>query len=393
MIRIGIITLIDPNNDNYGACLQAFALKVAIKKVCIQQNINSETICLPYYDEMDMPLTALDVARRKYLNNKFNLFRFIFKFLKLVAIESNKKRTKRMLSFRDFREKITNNLEACPDYNNLIKFDCNLYVIGSDQVWNTTKGIGNKGYWGEIKQKNKDIKIVSYAASFGNVMPTNNLTKEIKNYLINFNLLSVREQHAKEYIVKKLCFSETAVSVNIDPSLLLNSDDYKEISCNSICEANKYVLIYLTGANKKNKVLSLAKKIAKANNYKIIIVNKPSVVYFFEVIFNSNIIYKYDAGPSEFVSLVKNAEYVITNSFHGTAFSLIFKKRFTVFEKKNKDLRLRELLKLLHIPDYKVIEIENALTSEDWNLIYQELQKQKIRGYDYILESLKLVIN
>lgn len=391
MIRIGIITLIDPNNDNYGAYLQAFALMKAIRKACIQQKINSEIICLPYYDETDMPLTAFDVAKRKYLNSKFNLFRFVFKFLKLVIIESDKKRTKRMLSFKEFRKKLTNNLEACPDYNNLTKFDCNLYVIGSDQVWNATKGIGNKGYWGGVKQKNKDIKMVSYAASFGNVMPADNLAEDVRNYLINFNLLSVREQEAKEYIVKKLYFSENAVSVNIDPSLLLNSIEYEEISCDSIWELNKYVLLYLTGSNKKNKVLALAKKIAKANNCKIIIVNKPSFVNFPEAFFNPNIIYKYDAGPSEFVSLVKNAEYVITNSFHGTAFSLIFKKRFTVFEKKNKDLRLRELLKLLHIPDYKVIEVENTLTSEDWNLIYQEIQSQKLKGYDYILKSLKLI--
>ena len=393
MNRIGIITLIDPNNDNYGAFLQAFALKKFINKVCKEQNISATAECLPYYNEKDMPLTAFDVAKRKYLKKSHNLFRFVFKFVKLSIIESNQKRTKRMLSFSSFGKKLTHNLTACPNYKNLRNFNCNLYVVGSDQVWNATKGIGMLGYWGGVKDDDKNIKLVSYAASFGNVMPAENLSEDVRNHLLNFNLISVREAKAKDYIVNKLGFSEDLISTCIDPSLLLQSYDYEEIIHNVAFDFDKYVLIYLTGSNKKNKVLELAKKIAKSSNSKIIIVNKPSVVNFPETIFNPNIIYKYDTGPSEFVSLVKNAEYVITNSFHGTAFSLIFRKRFTVFEKKNKDLRLRELFKLLHIPDYKVVEVENSLTTEEWDLIYKEIQRQKSNGYAYILKSLKLINN
>ncbi len=353
-MKVGILTL--HNALNYGAVLQVTGLYTFLTRlgydVEIINYIPDEIYGYYNYHIFSKPISIKSIVSKS------------------IRYSRNKKETK---FFKDFLNDNIKLSKVCKTELELKEL-CNNFdaiVCGSDQVWNpkATANLTKSFYLGIIE--NKNISKISYAASYGNINTISDIKEVLKNYLKDFDGISVREDEAVD-ITKEL--SGKDVEKLIDPSMLLNKNDYisKE---NKTDTPEQYVLTYKLNDNDDltNQVINISKKLG----IKIISLGKKI----------PGSIFKKDIGPAEFIYLYNNARFVVTNSFHGTVFSLIFNKPFLTFGNGNYNSRMETILKLTNqtkrlILDNKNIEelLKLLTVEEDYEfekIIENERQKSK----------------
>lgn len=205
------------------------------------------------------------------------------------------------------------------------------FVVGSDQVWNPHYDfVAGKCDFLAFANDNQKI---SYAASFGVSEIPLERKKEYAKYLKTFKAISVRESKGCK-IVKDLVNREAIVV--LDPTLLLDESEWKKLEKKShYCPKHKYVFVYALG-DKNDKFKAKIEQLR--NKYEIFDVRM--------VLRNGR---ELPIGPSEFLYLLRNAELVLTDSFHATVFSIIFHKRFITFNRPglNMNSRIESLAKLI----------------------------------------------
>ena len=276
--KIGIITL--NGYFNYGNRLQNYALTKYLE----------DNGCEVY--------TIWDKNTKQLIKEKIKKsFKFLFKY-------------KRFYNFYNFSKKYIKEISSSDVYDKEIDH----IIVGSDQTWNPMEIISNNKLLG-IGFEN--IPLSSYAASLGKSDIPKELNDLYFNSLSKFKYISVREKAGKKYLKKLLGRSD--IEVNIDPTLLLNKEDWKSIMTKpKNYNGEKYILNYFLGELSDLKSEEI-KKIAQKNNYKIVNILDPKDQY-------------YVSSPSDFLYLIYNAEYIFTDSFHACVFSFIFDKSFIIFE-------------------------------------------------------------
>ncbi|MBE6684090.1 MAG: 4Fe-4S dicluster domain-containing protein [Ruminococcaceae bacterium] len=315
--KIGIATIYV--NTNYGANLQAFA-------TCKYVNsIGYDTYVLDYYSASGRLLPWL---YKSWSNEKNKTFKRKIKLGAALMLSAGWK-SKRIEAFKTFRKKY---IKATPKYrtaHDCEEFGLDAVICGSDQVWNIgiTEGI-NYVYFGDIQGVKKRI---SYAASMGKIAFQPKEEKEVKRLVSELDYCSVREEDAAQYLS---ALTEREVELVCDPVFLLDKSDYEEVSSKRLIKKD-YVLLYSVVHNED--LTAIAKDYADKHGIELIEIcsakykhatHKQIVTY----------------GPSEFLSCFKYAKNVFTNSFHGTAFSLIFEKDFYIVDNKHGGSRITNLL-------------------------------------------------
>jgi len=327
---------------NYGAALQAIALKEKISFYTQTEIINY--IC-PYIENYYKPF------------NK-NLLKGIIRFLLL------KKRDKRFEKFvsKMSSEKIYNKVD-------LHNAEYEKIIVGSDQVWNYGCSGADEAYL----LPNVNTKKYSYAASFG----VSELPKEqvpiFKECLSTFRFLSVREKTGKEICKKQLGLSAEVV---LDPTLLLTKREWADLL--KLLEKPKgYVLMYSLDINKKIK--ETAKKVSKQLRLPIYNITISSKDFF------GNKTIK-NAGPKEWVELFYNATFIVTDSFHGTAFSVNFNKPFYSFANNERASRIVDLLDTLGLQKRLNVDLEdiNAQDQLDYISVNEKLEEERKKSNSFI---------
>ena len=353
-MKIGILTF--HRAHNYGAILQAFALQTHLK------SLNH------------------DVEFIDYKNNKllhvykwFNIYRFktsdYHQFIsEIKLLKHRKKRYEKFINF------INNNLNTSLKKYNLNRYD--IIIVGSDQVWNTqlTNGFDDM-YWGNFHIKNT-TNIISYAASMQDQIP-NQDKERIRNLLNKFTDISVREENLAKDLGHIL---NRKISVVVDPTLLQPSQEWDKIATKRIIN-EPYLLLYQV---RKNIITqTIAEKIAKKLNLRII--------HLSASIDNFNSKEVISAGPKEFISLFKYADFVVCTSFHGTVFSIIYNIPFcSVLLGDGKDNRVKNLLSKLEINERGVYDYnENILQKIDWDGVQNKLEAIKEESKLYLSKYLK----
>jgi hypothetical protein len=209
-----------------------------------------------------------------------------------------------------------------------------IYVTGSDQVWNRrlTKGT-DPIYWGCFR-RGKDTAMISYAASMEDGAD-DATSMEIRSWLPAFDALSVREESLCKAM--KECLPDKPLATVVDPVLLIEESQWDGLSADNLPD-EPYLLYYQV--RKSNEALEIAKRKAEEKGLKLLVLSaKLELGSSFEIASSS---------PSEFVSLFRNASYVVTTSFHGTAFSVIFHKEFICVDVADgKNTRQEDLLSSL----------------------------------------------
>lgn len=337
-MKVGILTFHDAHN--YGAVLQAFALKKYIQKLGYEVSI------INYHHE-----TIPDGYPK----------------------ENNEKRWEKFDKF--IKELIDYDTKTYINEQELETLDIDFWICGSDQIWNTeiTRGF-NKGFFLDFNTNGKKI---SYAVSMGIDELPKEQEEDFKNSLNKLNKISVREETLQKYAKK---FTDKEVEKVLDPTLLLEEKDYESLILDN--NYGEYVLIYALGPDER--LIKIANKIAKEKNVKIIELNdKKNENYFCEQIS--------DAGPDEFLTLIKNAKAVVTNSFHGTIFSIIFEKEFYTITRLNRNSRMKNILKIVDMEDRLIDKVEELekIKVQDYKKAYYRLNVEKEKSKEFLNKALK----
>lgn len=336
-MKVGILTFHDAHN--YGAVLQAFALKRYIQKLGYEVRI------VNYHHE-----TMPDDYPRE--NNEI-----------------------RWEKFNKFIQELVDNEEAiCTKEEDLEKLDMDFWICGSDQIWNTeiTRGF-NKGF---LLDFNTNGKKISYAVSMGIPELPREFEEDFKKSLNKIDEISVREESLQQYAQK---FTDKNIEKTLDPTLLLDRSDYDDLILEN--KHGEYVLIYALIPDKR--LTQIAKRVSEEKGIKIIELNDKRIEnYFCEQISN--------AGPDEFLTLIKNAKAIVSNSFHGTLFSILFKKEFYTVPMLNRNSRMKSLLKIVCMEDRLIEEFEDLekIKEQDFERAYLELEKEKQKSRDFLKRAL-----
>jgi hypothetical protein len=343
MQKIGIITFFKAKN--YGALLQAYSLQKVLTGLGYQVSFLD-------YDNRELnyreSLFKCDYKRLKTLQGFVRFIKNIF-----VLIRHPKKVLSRRKSFHNF---IKNNFDVVKsiEASSITKI-----VVGSDQVWNPkiTGGI-DRFFLGEFSGGRQYVKS-SYAASSEQMLDDNSLSK-VKTALSKFNKISVREASLK-YQLEGV--SESKIPVVLDPTLLLTKNDFEEIE-NRVVFPEPYILVYQNNHNDilQNASTDLAEKFGL--KVKTLVTNVPFRI--------EKDMYS-DASVGDFLNLFRNASYVLTTSFHGLAFAILYEKNFLCFEPEGiSNYRVRGLLEQLSL-ESRLITNENYLDVIDVPIDYLEV--------------------
>lgn len=372
MMQVGIIAMAASNN--YGAVLQSFALKNAINQF---EGVHAEIINYrpDFLIEGYKPWLNFKIWRTEYKN-------FGFSYVKKKFIERwklHKKFKKNYLEFEEFRKKYLGMKGKIYKEKNIseISDKYDIYITGSDQVWNPE--VWNQGFDKNLFlsfTNNSHIR-ASYAASI-TIDLKEKYFDDFRTLIKNIDFISIREQQ-HEKLVENL--SGKPVKTVLDPTFLIEPGQYEKIISEKTLEHEDFLLFY--AFNKSDFAISYANKLASEEHLKIL--------HFYygglKNRFTAEADCMYFAQPSEFLWYIKHAKYVLTDTFHGTAFCIIFQKQFLVFDSvREMSSRTTNIL--------KIAELENRRSSPaipkdihdeiDWQAVSRKLEYEKAEAYEFL---------
>ena len=328
-MKVGVVTFHSANN--YGAVLQTWALQRVLR------DLNITTGVINYHPDIIDGLYDPMKLRRGLSRN---LLRF-----KLYL--RNRKSLIRYNKFQSFLKKNINLIGDYRTYKELVDAKLNLdaYIVGSDQVWNPTHiGGYDPAYYLEFAEN--ACKKISYAASLGTDYIVSKHKGDMEKALQSFTAISVRERSIQTAISE---LAHKPVEIVLDPTLLLNKEDYEEIKVKSKYKG-PYILVY--SIEKNPELIEFANKISVSLGIPIL-QRRPSkgLINQLEPFYTS------DAG--EFLGHIEAASYVITNSFHGTVFSILYGKPFVSMLHTDTGKRTEDLLNDLGLSSHILYDIKD----------------------------------
>jgi len=267
-------------------------------------------------------------------------------------------------------------------YNSSHHYD--VYITGSDCVWCYYTEASIEPYFLTFAPKN--ARKLSYASSFGVSEIPQKLKPEYKKLLENIDVISVREMQGVN-LVRDIC--KRKAELVLDPTLLLDKKSWKDFQYSNLnLPYKKYVLVYQLYPSEK--LISIAKKIAEDNNLPVWCICKRAL---FNPVYK-NIKNIADAGPSEFITYIMNARCVVTDSFHGTAFSVNFNVDFyTVLSKTKKDnSRMESFLELLNLQKRLIWQENNddiIFESIDFAEPNNILNREREKSISYLISAIE----
>lgn len=385
MKKVGIVSCYFKNN--YGSMLQAYATK----KILDNNDIPNETI------NIDNNIDFKKGKRKYYVSQLFN-FKFIKSKFGMIKLKLDKKMVKdlgknintRDSKYKEFRKEFNLSI-SCRDYKSLSQIAEKKYsdiIVGSDQLWLPVNVVSD--YY-TLNWVPDNINKVSYSTSFGISKIPDKYTEKYQKFLSRINHLSVREESGK-----KIC-DRYGIEAKIvcDPTILLTREEWEHEMVQERIIEDKYILCYFLGSNIEHR--KFAERLKKKTGYKIVSLNHADEYVKYSDIFAD--ITPYDIGPREWINLIKNAEYVCTDSFHGTVFSLLFNKKFFDFRRyseKNKmstNSRIDSLLDLAGVDKNRILlgneDIDTVIKYKiNYSKVNKNIDKIRIESKKWLLNSL-----
>lgn len=370
-IHIGVIT--EHRARNYGSVLQNYALIKVLNEIT-DAKVNTIDY-RPYFIENSFGVFNRELFHEAVRSPK-KLLRFLM--VTIYKMPVNIVRENKFKRFREHRLCLSESYyNTFPELDQAIdSYDC--VFIGSDQVWNTdiTDGFC-PGYFGDFA--NYHGILASYAASIGKKEVD---LEKFKEKLDNFDMISVRESSAKNQL-KELTDKE--IEVVLDPTLLVEKKVWLELLDENYLN-EEYIFVYLLEIN--DEIVRLVNEFAK---------KKKMPIVFFDVKkrYNCKCYSRYNAGPEEFLTYLYHSKYVITNSFHGTVFSIIFEKQFISIPHTTKSSRAIDLLNKLGLssqiydPAIGVSVIDSSIDFGGANEVINESRKESMDYIDRVISMVK----
>lgn len=361
-MNIGIVTL--PIGGNFGGILQNYALqRVLVKMGHCPITFNIQTYDWIYY------LKALTLSILQGL--KTGKFQIPVTPISLLYKQKN---------MRNFIRQHIETTGVLKKYsmNEVIKNDIRAIIVGSDQVWRPSynKNISDR-FGGFVTDSN--VRCIAYAASFGtSLWKINEVEKEkCKRNIKKFKSVSVREFEGVEICKKEL---EIDASLVLDPTLLLDKEEYLNL-CMDIPyhDVGKKLFVYLLDLSSEK--VEILQSVASRMGLELDIMSSDSNL-------DSTI------GPKEWIAKIRDARYVITDSYHGTAFSLILNKNFcTVLNSKRGLSRFSTLFETFHLEDcfvkaYSQLKTFDFSSEIDYSSVNKILERRKNESLSFLRNAL-----
>lgn len=377
MKKVGLITYY---GNNYGGVLQAYALQQMVKANGFDCNLIS--------NEFLNRQSGWKKVRGR-VRSLTSLIRNPFGYLAKRRtyrqyMSQNASRAKKFEAFRCDNlcihktgySSYSDYLENPPQYD--------VYLCGSDQIWNPNLYCDNGFYFAGFAPD--DALKISYASSVG-VSTVNKKQAAFMAPLLNrFDVISTREQKGADIINE---ISEKTATVVLDPTLLLAGEDWDRVAAPRMIQ-EPYVFCYLFG--EREYVADVKKKVKEITGMKVV------CVPFVPRELSSDDEKIFDAGPAEFISLIKNASLVLTDSFHATAFSINLKVpfvslcRFDKEDKKSMNDRLITLLNMVGL-EQRLVDTEDNISADflydiDFDKAHEILGQKRSMDRQFLTDSL-----
>ena len=353
-------TITFQNANNYGALLQAYALHKTITNLGVENHV------LNYQCKYMGKPYGLAALKRK------GIIRFFLGIAYYIV------RMPRRAKFSELRSQM--NITPILNRSDLITIEDQYdgFISGSDQVWND--GITNLDPSFFLDFVKKPEKKLSFAASFGFESMSDDLKPEYKELLNDFSSYNMRESSGVEIINSLL---KKPANLVLDPTLLLTCKEY-----NTIAEPpkikEKYILVYQITVS--SFLVNTVRKIAKYTGYKVVTIPFP-LGGFIKAKTN------FSAGPREWIGLIRDAEIVVTDSFHGCCFSILYNKKFHVCV-TGAGTRIYNLLDVFNLNEclYKPgseLKLENNI---DWKKINTNIDEERNKSLNILKDMLKIKV-
>lgn len=357
MAKIGILTF--SNTLNYGAALQCYALFTYLR------NLGNEVSVIDYRNN------RVEITGKR----RFKSIKSFREFLLWIMTKKNFSARERL--FDEFNKNYLVMTEQFDknDFNiKSAQFDA--IIVGSDQVWSNVITDGDITYFLPF---NNDTKKISYAASFGKGIPEGKQWDIVFKYLSNFNAISVREKSAKNELENKIGIKSQVVC---DPTFLLDYKSWSSIAAKGKGCEKGYVLCYIL--SQREKVISEGKKIAQQLRLPLVCIQTGSIHSTKDAVDVTC------ASPLDFLALFSNAGYVVTDSFHGTCFSILFQREFysLLGASAGSNARIENLLDELGLSErYKTSLFEPI----DYNRVNEKKTQMIKESYSFIEKALNTI--
>ena len=375
-MKIGVLT--QPLHNNYGGLLQAYALKEVLQSlghevIIINRQSKKVSTFRKYGSVVKSILFGRTIAPNVLLNESFK---------EEISRETRKFREKYIPNLTHL---ITDN-EGMQDLNNM-GFD--VYVVGSDQCWRPRYSPNIRNYFLDFAINDNRVKRIAYAASFGvsHWEFTNEDTAACSELLNKFNAISVREDSAIDLIKNKLG-RDDAVHV-LDPTMLLSKEHYNdlvELEKSSVTPGNLNVYVLDKTPEKDKLVRQIEAKLQlkafevlplkRLNEQKVTKDNIEDFVY---------------PNPAAWIRGFQDAKFVVTDSFHGTVFSILHNVSFIVIGNSERGLsRFQSLLKLFGLEDRLITDVDTTkieyFTDKkiDWVRVNKILDQEREKSLEFL---------
>lgn len=340
---------------NYGAVLQAYALQEKLKD---------------YFTHVELLDYTPESITKDYRN--ISVYSLASVVTSLWSLAPHVRKKKAFRKFSQTRLQLSDMSGRCGE--KFTGYTTDYLFLGSDQIWNSQiTGGFDPMYFGKFAYSGQPY-VISYAASLGKNALGVRENAELHALLNEVDCVSVREREAQLLLQKQIgVHSELAV----DPTILVGVDLFQ-----SLIRPVKYEqYLFLYSLNGYSETDALAEKVARYLGLPIVEVSgrrKPIVPQKHTAI--------YDAGPEEFLSLLCHAKFVVTDSFHGTVFSLLFHRMFLAIPHKTRGGRLINLLDLVGIPERLTTRFDRELVLDDiaWAAVDQRLAAERGKSEAFI---------
>lgn len=358
-MKIGIITC--HRAFNYGAVLQTYALQKYLKNQGYEVEVVDYT---PQYIRKSYNKSILKRIIRPILrHHDFKKSNQVFGNFLNEDVSLTKRR---YYTYEELKENLP---------------DCDAYIAGSDQIWNCNIENGkDDAFFLKFVPNNK--RKISYAASISMDEIPQSQKDRFKENLKDFDYISVREKTAVK-LLKEIGIEN--VEKVLDPVYLLDVAEWNKIAQKSTLrlENEKYILAY--GFKQQKDLYNYARNLANARNCKLYSINTNFEDQFLDVDK-----YFYNATPYDFINLIKNAQEVITNSFHGLSFSIIYNKPVHQFKKNGtENSRMIDLLNELNLSERLVDNNKLLSNLIEYAKTNEILEKNKNKSIKFLESALK----
>lgn len=356
---------------NYGTYLQGYALCKVL------DNEDGKCSLLTSYPQYSFKHTLIVIFK------KLCLLDFYLKYIKRYKIPIQTQR------IRKFKKNYLNLIELyCPHQLHHIASSYDIFITGSDQIWNTYHHFEPNYFLAFVKNKKK----IAYSSSIGTATINPVYVDKVKKYLSDFSEIAVREETGARLLTELL---GREIHTVVDPVFLLSKDEWEHFASESEIEPPQdYFLCYCIAAN--SKYIPQTQKVSQATNL-------PNIVYipsmehpdFWKTCYTENIMD--GMGPLEFIKLFLNASYICTDSFHAAALAIIFNKPFTILrrfndlDKNSQNSRIYDLLSRYSLSNRLYDETTDSFTTR--SIDYDAVNKMVSNDIKLSRQYLSTAIN